>query len=170
MKRLALAAALALLAAVRPASGAGVEEQVARIRAEVEAIHREAGTFETRTVEVEDVALEGAEATCHSSGERLRKVTARLWGETWKASLELFYVEGDLVFAFRRTSRYDGQIGLETPPTVAAVEERRSYFSGGSLIRLLVGREAVAPGSQAFVEDERETKALGATFREACGE
>lgn len=169
MKRLVLAAALALLAGARPASGAGVEEQVARIRAEVEAIHRDAGTFETRTVEVEDVALEGAEATCYSSGERLRKVTARLWGETWKATLELFYLEGDLVFAFRRTSRYDSQIGLETPPKVAAVEERRSYFSGGSLIRLLAGREAVAPGSEAFVEEERETKALAATFREACG-
>jgi hypothetical protein len=37
------------------------------------------------------------------------------------------------------------------------------------MIRLLAGREAVAPGSEAFVEEEQETKALAATFRKACG-
>lgn len=141
---------------------------VGRIRAEVAAVHGAADGFQQKRVEVEDVSLEGAEAVCFSAGEELRKIAAKLYGETYHASLELFYQDRELIFAFQRTSRYRTQVGLEEPPEVAQVEDLRLYFAGGRLFRCLRGPEALEPGSARFLELERSTLEVADAMWQAC--
>jgi hypothetical protein len=159
------------LTALTATSTLGTEDpndRLAQIRAEVAAIHAAAAGFEQRIVEVEDISLEGAEAICFAEGRALRKIVAKIYGETYHATLELFYQDGELIFAFQRTSRYHTQVGLDEPPKITVVEDHRFYFAGGRMFRCLLGTEAMEPGSEEFSELERSTLKLAEALKQAC--
>jgi len=165
-----LAVPLVVSIAVPAPGDDDLERQMALIRAHVTAVHDGAGALAATSVELEGMSLEGGEATCFSSGAQLVKVTARLYGETYNATWELFFAGDALVFAFGRTNRYDTQVGAEEPPTVASVEDRRLYFAGERMIRCLEGPEALAPETDAFLDLERSTLELAGALRRACAE
>lgn len=131
---------------------AQTEKEIAKIRAEVAAINKGAAKYKKTTKNVEDISLEGTEATYFHSAKNLKKITAQMFGETYNATSEFYYQNGELIFAFIKRNQYDTQIGVNPPPKVVRVEERRFYFANGELIRLLVGKKELKPGGEKYSE------------------
>lgn len=117
------------------------EKEIVKIRTEVAAINKGAAKYKKITKNVEDISLEGTEATYFTAGGKLKKITTKMYGETYNATGEFYYRDGQLIFAFLKHNKYDTQIGMDKPPKVVSVEEQRFYFANGELIRLLVGKK-----------------------------
>lgn len=131
-----------------------VEKQVAAIRAEVTAINKAAKSYKKTTKDVDGVSLEGTQATYFSAGKALKKITAKMYGETFQATGEYYFQGDELIFAYEKMSRYDGQIGLSKPVKVAKVEEKRFYISGGKMIKFLLGKTTIKSSSEEWQEAE----------------
>lgn len=133
--------------------GAFVEKRVGEIRVEVAAIEKGASKYKKTTKDVEGISLEGAKATYFHSGNDLKKITAKMYGETYNSTSEFYYQNGKLIFAFVKRNQYDTQIGLDIPPKFVRSEEQRFYFrSDGELIRLLVGKKELKFGDERYAE------------------
>src|ERR1051326_142624 len=78
------------------------EKQITEIRAEVAAINKSAAKYTKTTKDVEGISLEGTEATYYVSGRGLKKVVARIFGESYNAVGEYYYSGEELIFAFVR--------------------------------------------------------------------
>ena len=144
-----------------------VEKQVSAIRAEVTAINKNAKSYTKKTKDVADVSLEGTEATFFTSGRGLHKITAKMYGETFQATGEYYFQGEELIFAYEKMSRYNGQIGMSKPVKVVKTEEKRMYFSDGKMIKILVGKINVKSGSKQWEESEKDTLDLIQTFKKA---
>lgn len=131
---------------------AQTENNIAKIRAEVAAINKGAAKYRKTTKNVEGISLEGTEATYYRSAGNLKKITAKMYGETYNATGEFYYQDGRLIFAFLKHNQYDTQIGLDKPPKVVRVEEQRFYFADGGLIRLLVGKKEIESGDERYAQ------------------
>lgn len=127
---------------------AQTEKDIIEIRSQVAAINKGAAKYKKVTKDVDDVSLEGTEATYYRSGDDLKKITANMFGETFQATGEFYYRDGELIFGYIRHSKYDTQIGLSKPVKVVRVEQQRYYFKGGELIRLTVGNKILKSGSE----------------------
>lgn len=152
-----LSVVLVLFASVNSASAQTYEaftsKRISEIRAEVNAINKNAAKYTKKTRDIEGISLEGTEATYYFSGKNLQKITAKMYGETYNATCELYYKNGELLFAFVKRSEYDTQVGADTPPKVVRTEEQRFYFrSGDELIRMLVGAKELKRGDEKYSE------------------
>ena len=150
MKKLLLA--ISIIALFAGAALAQVEKQVAGIRAEVAAINKAAKGYKKKSKDVDGLSLEGAAATYFTSGKGLKKITAKLYGETYNASAEIYYQGEEVIFIYWKMNKYDTQIGMTPPPKVIRVEEERYYFAGGELIRLLKGKKEIKPADEEYTE------------------
>lgn len=146
---------------------AQTEKQITAIRTKVAAINKSAKSYTKKTKDVEDISLEGTEATFYSSRLSLKKVTAKMYGETFNATGEFYYESGKLLFAFVKHNQYDTQIGMEKAPKVVKVEERRYYFGDDGLIRLLVGKKELKAGDENYDELKDSAISIGEKFQEA---
>lgn len=146
---------------------AQTEKQITAIRTKVAAINKGAKNYTRKTKSVEDISLEGTEATFYSSRLSLKKVTANMYGETFNATGEFYYENGKLIFAFIKHNQYDTQIGMEKAPKVVKVEERRYYFGDDGLIRLLVGKKELKAGDENYDELKDSAVSIGEKFQEA---
>ncbi|MCD9185619.1 MAG: hypothetical protein LUM44_04250 [Pyrinomonadaceae bacterium] len=146
---------------------AQTEKQITAIRAKVAAINKGAKNYTKKNKDVEDISLEGTEATFYSSRLSLKKVTANMYGETYKATGEFYYENGKLIFAFVKHNQYDTQIGMAKAPKVVRVEERRYYFGDDGLIRLLVGKKELKAGDENYDELKDSAISIGEKFQEA---
>jgi hypothetical protein len=111
------------------------EAQVKRIKTEVTKINKSLKTYKKQSRFVEGIAVEGTEATYYRSRGVLRKTEAKMYGETGRGTIELFYTDGKLIFAFERMHRYDTHISAKPSPKIVRTEEDRLYFAGGKLIK-----------------------------------
>jgi len=147
---------------------AQAEKQVIAIRGDVGAINKAARTYKKKIKMVEGVSLEGTEASYFTSraGE-LKKITAKMYGETFNGSAELYYKGGELIFCYIKINKYDTQIGMTPPPKVVRVEEERYYFGNGELIRVLAGKKEIKPGDERYGELKDGTLELTKTLKEA---
>ncbi len=91
MKLKLLILTIATFIGVQTIFAQSVERQIIAIRAEVTAINKNAKSYKKTTKDVEGVSLEGTEATYFVSGKGLRKITAKIYGESFRAILELYY-------------------------------------------------------------------------------
>lgn len=147
---------------------AQTEKQITAIRTKVAAINKSAKSYTKKTKDVEDISLEGTEATFYSSRLSLKKVTAKMYGETFNATGEFYYENGKLLFAFVKHNQYDTQIGLEKAPKVVRIEETRYYFdSKENLIRLLVGNKEINATNENYEEMKRRATDISEKFLEA---
>lgn len=120
---------------------AQTEKQIASIRADVNLINKNASKYTKKKRDVAEISLEGTEATYFLSGKGLKKIVAKMYGETFRATAEIYYSGDEMIFAFQRLERYDTQIGMNPPPKVVKVVETRIYFSGGKAIRVIEGKK-----------------------------
>lgn len=134
------------------ASFAQTEKQIAAIRAEVQAINKGAAKYTKKTKNLYDLSTEGAEVTYYTSGKDLKKIVAKIYGESGNKTNEYFYQGEDLIFVFEKLNHYDNPIGAATSPKVVRVEETRAYFEGGKCIRLLNGKKTIKADTVEFDE------------------
>ena len=132
------------------------EKEISSIRSQVNTIDKNLRKYKKKTKDVYDLSTEGAEAVYYSSGKNLKKVAAKIYGETFNASGEFYYQGEELIFAYFKLNRYDTQIGLKKPVKVVKVEEKRLYLAGGDLIKLLIGKRQIKSGDKKFTESKDE--------------
>lgn len=155
-------------------ASAQTEKQIRQIRREVISIEKNAKNYRKMKSSVEGISLEGAEATFYVSGKNLRKIAAKLYGETYNADVSLYYRGEDLIFAYLKQNKYDRSINLETIPKIVQSERARYYFADKLLIRLTVGNSKIKEDTQKYTEmrDEMSETAnkLKAAFEEKQNE
>jgi hypothetical protein len=149
---------------------AQTERQIKAIRNEVNLINKNAKSYTKTVGNVDGISLEGTEATYFVSGRGLKKITAKMYGETYNATAELYYSGEELIFAYQKMNRYDTQIGMTPPPKVVSVKEERFYFAGGQLIKLLVGKINVKKDSKQWENSLDGITDLDKKLREAFPE
>lgn len=146
---------------------AQTEKQIRQIRADVKLINKNAAKYTKKTKDVEGIALEGTEADYFVSGKGLKKITAKMFGETYNASVEIYFSGEEMIFAFLKENRYDTQIGMNPPPKVVRSEEKRFYFSGGNLIRLLIGKKELKPADENYQESKAQIEDIAKKLKAA---
>lgn len=118
------------------------------IRKEYQLIQQGLSKFKTETVELEDYALEGADAKAYrDKTDDIRLIKAELFHESGKEFKNFYYRNGKLIFAFYITHRYNQHTGI-TPeiakregieeafdPKKTLITEDRYYFFNNKMIR-----------------------------------
>jgi hypothetical protein len=99
-------------------------------------INKNAPKYDKKVKNIDGLSTEGSEVTYFISGRGLKKIVAKVYGETFRATTELYYSGEEPIFVFRRIERYDTQIGMTPPPKVIRVDETRLYRSGEKSIRI----------------------------------
>ena len=74
-----------------------------------------------------------------------------MYGETYRATVELYYQGENVIFAFKKMERYNTSIG-DKNLKVVSIEEERFYFSGRKMIRYLAGKREVKARTVEFEE------------------
>ncbi len=166
MKTKLLILIIATFIATQTVLAQSVEKQIVSIRAEVTAINKNAKSYKKTTKDVEGVSLEGTEATYFVSGKGLKKITAKIYGESFNATAEYYFQGEYLIFAFEKMNKYNGSIGMDNLKVIR-VEESRMYFSGGKMIRYLIGKKPIKAGSTEFNEVEYSTGEISDTLKAA---
>lgn len=165
MKMKLLILAIATFIGVNTVFAQSVEKQVVSIRAEVTAINKSAKSYKKTTKDIEGVSLEGTQATYFVSGKGLRKITAKMYGETFRATGEYYFQGEELIFAYEKMNKYNGSFASKNLKVVK-VEEKRLYFSGGKMIKLLAGKVNVKSGSEQWEESEKDMVDLVKTLKD----
>lgn len=130
-------------------------QEAALVRAiskKVTEIDRRVSTLRTQKRDIMDLSTEGAEAKYYSSSRGVEKVAVQIYGETFRAAASVYFDKGKPIFAFKRTSRYDTQIGLSRKVKVIRVEEERYYFKGNDIFRILAGPSVVKSSDERHKE------------------
>ena len=154
-----------VLATAAAAVNAQNDKAVTGIRAKVAKIDASGKKLIKTKKDVPGISTEGAEATFYRTGNELKKIAVKIYGETFNGSSEFYFDNGKLIFEYDRVNRYDTQIGLSKPVKVIRVEQMRGYFDDGRLFRLLFGKKVVKPVTDDFTGYEKEsTKMLKGIF------
>jgi hypothetical protein len=128
----------------------GSPAAIARIDAELAKIERAAPRDRQTTHDVLDFSLEGGELTGFYRGRELRKLAARLYGESWRGTEDYYFSEGRLIFIHTVQERYDEPFSGRVQWTI----EHRFYFDDGRLIRRVrTVHPAPGPGDDLSVYD-----------------
>lgn len=144
------------------------EKQIAAIRTEVAAINKAAAKYTKKTKDVDDISLEGTQAVYYVSGKGLKKVVARMYGESYNATGEFYYQGEELIFAFVKFNKYEMPIGSGgKSPKVVRTEEQRLYFAGGDLIRMLVGKTELKSDNERYPQLKDEITGISKKLQEA---
>ncbi len=114
---------------------ASADRQVAVIRQQVVAINSAVSKMSRTTIDVDNVSLEGTSATYYRTGKAIRKISATVFGETYQDKIDLYYLNGRLIFVLDKHSTYEA--GLGSP--VDQVTDYRLYFLNGKPALVLDG-------------------------------
>ena len=155
-----------LTVAVADSAQAQTEKEIVKIRAEVGTINKSASKYAKTTKDVEGISLEGTQATYFLSAKKLRKITAEIYGETYRATGEFYYTDGELIFAYLKHNQYDTQIGASKSPKIVRTEEQRYYFVGDKLI-LLVGKKELKSGDEKHSQLKEEIMNLSNKLKDS---
>jgi hypothetical protein len=160
-------AGILLIFAAANSTPAQIETEIVKIRAEVAAINKGASKYAKKTKDLEGISLEGTRATYFLSAENLKKITAEIYGETYRATGEFYYTGSELIFAYLKHHQYDTQIGASKSPKVVRTEEQRYYFVGGELIRLLIGKKELKSGDEKHSQLKEEIISLSSKLKDS---
>jgi len=142
-----LAAATSVQAADR-----AVEEQIKSIRAKYAAIEKQLKDCRQVRRDLPGESAEGGELTGYFNESKLRKLSAKFFGETGKALEEYYFAENQLIFVLRVESHYTKLMS----GVVKNKTEQRFYFADRKLIRWLNPDNKDVTGNVAKSERERD--------------
>ncbi len=143
---------------------------VASIRKEYQLIQQALPALRAETIELEDYALEGADAKAYRDKKgNIRVIKAELFHESGKEFKEFYYKDGVLIFALYVTHGYNQHPSI-TPeiakkegyeegfdPKKTSITEDRYYFSGSKMIRWIdENHKEVSPNVQEFKYREQD--------------
>ncbi len=143
-----VAASFMFLAITIAASG----QSVASIPGKVAAINKNVKKYKKVKKDVADISTEGAEATYYHDQADLKKIYARIYGETFNAVTSLYFENDKPLYIEFRNNRYNTQIGLSKPVKVVKVEIKKYFFADGELVKLMVGTKVIARSSDRYTE------------------
>ena len=109
----------------------GSPSAIAQIREQFSRIQREAPGYRRTTHGLVGFSLEGGVLHGFYRGRELRKLAARLYGESWQGTEEYYFADGRLIFIHVVHQRYDEPMSGRVVSTI----QHRLYFSGGRLLR-----------------------------------
>lgn len=139
MKRKILLLLIIIFAAAIPRAFAQTEADISQIRSDTLRTSKLLSTFKKETKFVDGISVEGTEATFYTSTAGLKMIHAEMAGETYYATVDFYYHDsGKLNFVYYKMSSYDTQIGMDPPPKIVNIEEKRLYYKDGKLIRRIV--------------------------------
>lgn len=143
------------------------EKEVTIIRSNTLRTNKLLSTYKKTTKFVDGISLEGTEATFYSSKRGIKKIHAEIAGETYYTKADYYYTDdGKLIFIYYQFNRYDTQIGMDPPPKVVRIEEKRLYFKDGKMIKRIVTLTETSIQEESE-ESDNEILSLEKTFREA---
>ena len=129
-------------------AGSTLNEEVKTIRSRYDAVDKDLSHCKQIKRDLPDESTEGGELTAYFSGQSLRKLVAKFYGETGQAREEYYFWEDRLFFVLRVESRYDKPLSGK----VTTRSEERFYFADDALIRWLDPEKKEAPAGPAFLE------------------
>jgi hypothetical protein len=128
------------------AADSTVEEKVKTIRAHYEEIETDLKRCTEVKSDLPDESTEGGELTAYLSGQSLRKLIAKFYGETGQAIEEYYFWNERPIFVLRVESHYNKPLsGIAKSKT-----EERFYFADGVLIRWLDPAKKEVPAGPEF--------------------
>jgi hypothetical protein len=113
------------------------------------------------------ISTEGGDAIYYYSGNKIEKVTARVFGEMGQSLTEYYLMNGQLSFVFEkeyhynRPFYYDSTQARENNDTAyddkeTKMIETRSYFDKGKLIHQINNQDCGSPFSDAYLSKEQK--------------
>ena len=111
-----------------------IETQIIIIRKEFNRINGDISKFRVIKEDLDDQSTEGGELKKFYEGESLRKAQLIFYGETGKAMIDYYFLNGVIFFSIKRTYYYNVPI-YEKGNKVSKVEVDRFYFNRSKLIR-----------------------------------
>jgi hypothetical protein len=154
MKTISRAAFLfAILAAVAGAAYAQADKRIAAIDAQVSEINKASRTYKKKTKDVFGISTEGAGVSYYRSGKELKKISTKIYGETYNAVSEFYFRNNALIFVNDRVNHYDSSLPADVK--VVRVERIRSYFDKGKMFRLINDKKTIASTSDDFTDAEK---------------
>ena len=153
MKRIAyFAVIITAMLGANVAISAQVDKRIADVQRKVAAINKNAARYTKTKRDVLGASTEGGEASYFHKGKELKKITAKIYGETYNAVAELYFETGQPVFYYFKLNRYDTQIGLSKPVKIVKVEEERYYFAGAEMIKVMFGKKVIKETDEKYAE------------------
>lgn len=130
-------------------------QSVASIRSingKVASINKGVKKYKKVKKDVMGLSTEGGEATFYHDRSVLKKITAKIYGETFNTVGNLYFEKGQPLYYEMRENRYDTQISLNKPVKVVKVTSEKYYFSDGKLVRIYVGNKIIKKSSLRYTE------------------
>lgn len=137
-----------------------VEEKVKAIRSRYEKVEGALKHCKQVKRDLPDQSAEGGELTAYFSGQSLRKLEAKFYGETGQAIEEYYFWNDRLFFVLRVVSRYDKPLS----GVIKSKSEERFYFANDALIRWLDPQKKEASAGQEMQERGRDLLAQAKKF------
>ena len=128
-----------------------IETQIAVIRKEYNRINADISKFRVVKEDLVGQSAEGGELIKYYEGESLRKAKLVFYGETGRAMNEFYFLDGAIIFSFKRTYFYE----IDNDSTVRKVDEERFYFNKLKLIRWIGPGGKIVKASQ-YGKKEKE--------------
>lgn len=126
-------------------ASAQTASSIAAIRQRYAIINRNQAKYKQIKKDLLGFSTEGGEMVVYLDGPAIVKMVATFYGETGKAFEEYYYRDHQLIFVFRKESRYDKPL----TGRVVSSQEQRFYFNNGQLIKWLdEKRRSVAAGRE----------------------
>lgn len=140
---------LAIFAGNIEAADSSIEEKIKAIRQRYSEVEGELKSCRQVKRDLPDESAEGGELTGYFKHSSLRKLAAKLYGETGNVLEEYYFWDDQLFFVLRMETRY-------TAPNSGKVKnktEERFYFADNKLIRWLDAKKK--PGAPAPEAEQR---------------
>lgn len=134
------------------AADSTVEEKIKTIRAHYDDIEKNLKRYAEVKSDLPGESAEGGELTCYFSGQSLRKLIAKFYGETGQAIEEYYFWNERPIFVLRVESHYNKPLS----GIVKSKIEERFYFADGVLIRWLDPSKKEVPAGPEFQKRGRD--------------
>lgn len=133
------------VAGAAPATASQGKDSISSIRRRYAAINKNLTKYRVVKKELSGFSTEGGELTAYFDGPDVVKIAATFNGETNRWFEEFYYLNGKLMFVFRKQEVYDRPMGK-----VVKTNENRFYFNNDELIRWVNehGKEVAAGDSE----------------------
>ena len=141
----AMGAAQGATAAAKSFAAAAGDARVRRIDKERAAIDRRLPSLRKASTTLLGCSLEGAGVTSWTVRDKVLRLDAAVYGETYRAIYRFYYRDGEPIFVSGKVLRYDGTFGR-----VVATQSHRLYLERGEAIRVTTASaKAIVGGDDA---------------------
>ena len=163
MKKTFIAVCVAMCVLATATAGQQSKKKLDAILAEVESIEKSLPTYQQTLKELEGVSRR-ADAEYFASKTGVRKIVARVIGDTGRSDNEYFYRNDKLIYAFHRWTKYDGPISKGAVKAVKVVDTV-AFFEAGECLALVIDGKSIGPGTQEWKEEIYSIETTSSAFR-----